>query len=70
MTRIVENAGDVQVPSGAPDGFVPRVYRKTFSVPHEIERVWGWLNDPATFVEGQVWPFRVEFVDGGFERAS
>jgi hypothetical protein len=29
--------------------------------------VWAWLNDPATFVEGQVWPFRVEFVGGGFE---
>jgi hypothetical protein len=25
------------------------------------------LNDPATFTEGQVWPFRVEFIDGGFE---
>jgi hypothetical protein len=36
-------------------------------VPFEIGRVWRWLNDPASFVEGQIWRFRVEFVDGGFE---
>ena len=29
--------------------------------------MWAWLNAPATFTEGQVWPYRVEFVDGGFE---
>jgi hypothetical protein len=46
------------VPAGAPVGFVP---------PFPVGRVWRWLNDPATFTEGQVWPFRVEFVDGGFE---
>ncbi len=55
------------MPNGAPAGFVSHVYRRTFRVPHPVGRVWGWLNDPATFVEGQVWPFRVEFVDGGFE---
>jgi len=46
---------------------VPQVYRKAFLTPHRIGRVWAWLNDPATFVDGQVWPYRVEFVDGGFE---
>ncbi|MDP8973738.1 MAG: hypothetical protein M3N45_11355 [Actinomycetota bacterium] len=55
------------VPTGAPSGFVPHAYRRSFVVPFGVERVWGWLNDPATFTEGQVWPFRVEFVDGGFE---
>lgn len=55
------------MPSGAPEGFVPHVYRRVFRTPYGIESVWAWLNDPATFVEGQVWPFRVEFVDGGFE---
>lgn len=55
------------VPVGAPDGFVAHAYRRSFSVPHEIGLVWGWLNDPATFTESQVWPYRVEFVDGGFE---
>ncbi len=55
------------MPAGAPTGFVGHVYRHAFSMPHPKERVWGWLNDPATFIEGQVWPYRVEFVDGGFE---
>lgn len=59
--------GGVQVAAGAPDGFVEHAYRKSFPMPYPIERVWEWLNDPATFTEGQVWPFRVEFVDGGFE---
>ena len=56
-----------RVPTGAPSGFVTHAYRRSFAVPFEIGRVWGWLNDPATFSEGQVWPFRVEFVEGGFE---
>jgi hypothetical protein len=55
------------VPAGAPSGFVSHAYRSSFVVPVGVERVWEWLNDPATFTEGQVWPFRVEFVDGGFE---
>jgi len=55
------------VPVGAPPGFTPHAYRRSFVTPFPADRVWAWLNDPATFTEGQVWPFRVEFVDGGFE---
>ena len=55
------------VPNGAPQGFVEHAYERSFEVYFPIERVWGWLNDPATFTEGQVWPYRVEFVEGGFE---
>lgn len=55
------------MPNGAPDGFVRHGFTQEFVTPHPIERVWAWLNDPATFIEGQVWPYRVEFVDGGFE---
>lgn len=60
-------AGDVMVPVGAPEGFVEHVYRRPFVTPYPVRRAWAWLNDPATFVEGQVWPYRVEFVAGGFE---
>ena len=67
MVIKLEKAGEVMVPAGAPEGFVSHAYRQTFQVPHGHRRVWNWLNDPATFTEGQVWPFRVEFVDGGFE---
>ena len=67
MVRNKEKAGDVEVPNGAPLGFVLHVYRRSFTTPHQISQVWAWLNDPATFTEGQVWPYRVEFVDGSFE---
>ena len=67
MTHSIGQAGGTPVPIGYPEGFVEHAFRKTFFVGHPVGRVWAWLNDPATFVEGQVWPFRVEFVDGGFE---
>lgn len=63
----VRSVAGMSVPVGAPPGFVPHVYRSVFEVPYPWKRVWGWLNDPATFTGGQVWPFRVEFLDGGFE---
>lgn len=55
------------VPVGAPLGFTSHAYRRSFITPFPAGQVWAWLNDPATFTEGQVWPFRVEFVDGSFE---
>ncbi len=55
------------VPVGAPPGFTPHAYRRSFVTPFPAGQVWAWLNDPATFTESQVWPFRVEFVDGGLE---
>lgn len=59
--------GIPSVPGGAPPGFVEHVCEKEFVIRSSVAEVWGWLNDPATFTEGQVWPFRVEFVGGGFE---
>ncbi len=67
MVNQIVPAGNTSVPQGAPEDFVPHTHRRTFQIPYEQQRVWNWLNDPATFTEGQVWPFRVEFVDGGFE---
>ena len=67
MTNQIVLAGETPVPQGAPEGFVSHNYRRPFRVPYDQTLVWNWLNDPATFTEGQVWPFRVEFVDGGFE---
>lgn len=54
-----------------PDGFTARTVRQTWHVPHPRDAVWAWLTDPATFVDGQIPPYRVEFVapsgrDGGF----
>ncbi|WP_119069072.1 hypothetical protein [Rubrobacter indicoceani] len=56
-----------EVPVGAPPNFVAHAYEKVFVTRHPVGAVWRWLDDPATFTEGQVWPFRVEFVGGGFE---
>ncbi len=56
----------------APPGFVARPFRQTWRVGHDRGAVWAWLNRPATFTDGQVPPWRVEFVrpdgsPGGFE---
>ena len=57
----------VNVPQGAPAGFVAHRHQAGFEVAHPPEQVWAWLNDPATFTDSQIPPWRVEFVDGGFE---
>lgn len=57
----VSTASD-PAPQAPPPGFVPHAYEKRFVVPHGRAAVWAWLCDPATFVEGQVGPYRVEFV--------
>ena len=52
MPHSIGQAGGTPVPTGAPDGFVEHAYQETFFVGHPVGRVWAWLNDPATFVEG------------------
>lgn len=42
-------------------GFVEHVCESSFRIRAPWPRVWGWLETPATFADGQVWPFRVEF---------
>ena len=49
-------------PAPLPPGFVPHVYAQTWDVPRPRAAVWAWPNDPATFTEGQVPPYRVEFL--------
>lgn len=44
-----------------PDGFHHDVVQVHVVVEQSVELVWAWLDDPATFVDGQVWPFAVEF---------
>ncbi|MEM6325537.1 MAG: hypothetical protein AAF791_00330 [Bacteroidota bacterium] len=52
----------MEIAPAPPPGFRAHAFEQTDHVPHPREAVWVWLNDPATFVEGQVPPFRVEFV--------
>ncbi len=49
-------------PYATPAFLTPHAFEKTFTVSAPREAVWAWLEDPDTFVKGQVWPFRVEFV--------
>lgn len=51
-----EAAGQV-----VPDGFHHDVVQVPVVIAHPVGAVWSWLDDPATFVDGQVWPFAVEF---------
>ncbi len=44
------------VRKGAPPGFVEHAHELSFLTPYSRSRAWRWLNDPATFVEGQIWP--------------
>ena len=46
----------------APPGFRAHAFARTYRVGHPREAVWAWLCDPATFVDGQVPPYRVEFI--------
>ena len=45
-----------------PPGFTSHCFETRFRIGASAERVWAWLEDPRTFVDGQVWPFRVEFL--------
>ncbi|MFK7954439.1 MAG: hypothetical protein AB8B73_16420 [Ekhidna sp.] len=44
-----------------PPGFDIHTYSFTVEIPAKKESVWEWLNDPKTFTDTQVWPYKVEF---------
>jgi len=44
-----------------PDGFHHDVVQVRVIIPHPVTDVWAWLDDPATFADGQGWPFAAEF---------
>ena len=49
-------------PAEPPPGFVRDVYEHTWIIDRPRSEVWAWLDDPATFTDGQIPPFRVEFL--------
>lgn len=49
-------------PAAPPPGFVHSTYDHEWTVDAPRDAVWDWLCDPATFVDGQIPPFRVEFL--------
>lgn len=63
----IDGSADPTAAHPAPPGLVAHVYEKTFTTPQPLGEVWAWLNDPDTFVKGQIPPYYVEFLapDGG-----
>jgi hypothetical protein len=49
-------------PAAPPPGFVHDVYEHRWEIDRPRADVWAWLCDPATFTDGQIPPFRVEFL--------
>ncbi len=49
-------------PQTPPPGFVHHVYDHSWTIGRPRSQVWAWLCDPATFTDGQIPPFRVEFL--------
>ncbi|MEM9465623.1 MAG: hypothetical protein AAGA90_09625 [Actinomycetota bacterium] len=49
-------------PSTPPPGFVHDVYDHTWRIDRPRDQVWAWLCDPSTFTDGQIPPWRVEFL--------
>jgi len=49
-------------PAEPPPGFVANVYEQRWTIDRPRAAVWEWLCDPSTFVDGQIPPFRVEFL--------
>ncbi len=54
--------GVIEMPNAMPPGFAKHAYEKQFEVAAPSDAVWAWLERPETFTQGQVWPYRVEFV--------
>ncbi len=50
------------LPHTAPAWMVPHVQGHQFVMQHPREAIWTWLNTPETFTQGQIFPYRVEFV--------
>ena len=52
--------------NAAPAGrFEPHAIERAWHLDRPVGVVWKWLNDPRTFTQTQVFPFRVEFIDDG-----
>jgi hypothetical protein len=53
-----------------PNGFEHHKFERTFRIPRPCRQVWSLLNDPKTFATGQLFPYRVEFVDASGSKGA
>ena len=49
-------------PAEPPPGFVAHGYDHEWTIGRSRAAVWEWLCNPSTFTDGQIPPFRVEFL--------
>ncbi|MDX1373568.1 MAG: hypothetical protein R3321_13935, partial [Nitrososphaeraceae archaeon] len=47
-----------------PSHFKIHEFNRTYKSLYNEDQIWNWLNDPKTFTDNQVWPYRVEFLPG------
>jgi len=52
----------VKVNQLPPAHFKNHVFEKTYKSPYKEAQLWEWLNDPKTFTDSQIFPYRVEFL--------
>ncbi|MEE2718287.1 MAG: hypothetical protein VX727_00685 [Planctomycetota bacterium] len=57
-------------PQVRPSGFTDHAFDFSCTIDRPWGEVWDWLLEPDTFVKGQFWPFRVEFLDTPSEDGS
>lgn len=53
-----------------PSRFVPHTVEREYVIERSLAATWWWLMQPETFTKGQLWPWRVEFVDTTLEDGS
>lgn len=67
MTDSPQGPHQQRVRNLAPARFRAHTFRTSLDMPVPRAHLWAWLNDPDTFVKGQIPPYRVEFVEGSGE---
>ncbi|MEN9722462.1 MAG: hypothetical protein RJB38_448 [Pseudomonadota bacterium] len=60
----------IQLQNPLPPGFCEHEFEHEFHLPLSREQAFAWLCDPKTFTRGQIPPWGVEFLGGGFETGA
>jgi hypothetical protein len=60
---MTDSASSNRVTQHVPDGFEKHHFERVFRIPRPRADVWRLMTDPKTFTSGQLFPYRVEFVD-------
>ena len=56
-----------QITDYEPKALIKHSFQRSFLVNSDTLDVWRWINNPRTFIDAQLPPYRVEFVPERFE---